>query len=217
MLDLDLSPLFRGSRRADAGRPVGILTVCTGNICRSPLAEQALRHRLGSLGVTVSSAGTHALIDQPMAPDAARIAASFDVPADDSLAHRARWLQETHLTAPDLVLAMTREHRSHVVGLAPARTRSTFTVREFERLARGVTDDEISAAAAASGDDPHARMRAALALLTARRGALPPPLDPSDDDVIDPYRRPWEVYQESAAQLRPGLDEVVRIVTAALR
>ena len=45
------------------GRPVRILVVCTGNICRSPLAEQLLREGLAAAGVkaVVTSAGTHAM------------------------------------------------------------------------------------------------------------------------------------------------------------
>ena len=44
-------------------------------------------------------------------------------------------------------------------------------------------------------------------------------VDPSaaeDDDVIDPYRRSQATYEASAAQLLPGIDEVERIVRAAL-
>ena len=46
---------------APAGETLTILTVCTGNICRSPLAEVLLRQRLEPLGVRVHSAGTSAV------------------------------------------------------------------------------------------------------------------------------------------------------------
>jgi protein-tyrosine phosphatase len=216
MLDLDLSSMFRGGNSGAVGPTIQILTVCTGNICRSPLAEQLLRASLAPLDVQVASAGTHALIDKPMTRDAAKLAASLGVPAADSKAHRARWLTEQHLAGLDLVLAMAREHRSYAVSLAPARLRSTFTVREFERLAAGVTDAEIRAAAEAAGSDTHARLRAALGLLRARRDQAAAPANPADDDVIDPYRRSWETYELSAAQLVPGIREVARVVRATL-
>lgn len=216
MLDLDLSSLFRGGADAEASPTIEILTVCTGNICRSPLAEQILRAALTPLDVEVSSAGTHALVDKPMTRESAKLAASFGVPAADSKAHRARWLTELHLTGPDLVLAMSREHRTHVVGLAPARMRSTFTVREFERLAKNVGDAEIRDEADAAGADPHARVRAALALLRAHRDRVEAPVDPVDDDVVDPYRRSWDVYQQSATELAPGLAEVAGVLRIAL-
>ncbi|TXK16049.1 arsenate reductase/protein-tyrosine-phosphatase family protein [Microbacterium wangchenii] len=216
MLDLDLSGLFAPRGDQPSSPTIEILTVCTGNICRSPLAEQVLRTRLRPLDVRVASAGTHAMIDSPMTPEAARMAASLGVAADDSAAHRGRWLSERELASPDLVIAMTREHRRDVVELAPARMRSTFTVREFERLATGLPDAELRQAADAAGTDPHARVRAALALLTSRRGVAPAPAAASDDDVIDPYRRSWETYQRSTAQLLPGLTEVVRVLRAVL-
>lgn len=216
MLDLDLSSLFADTPDGASDPTVRILTVCTGNICRSPLAAQLLNSRLAPVGVEVASAGTHGLVDEPMTPDAARLAAELGIAEADSAAHRARWLNETHLDDVDLVLAMTREHRAAAVTLAPARTRAAFTVREFERLAEGVDDAAVRAAAAAAGADPHARVRAALALLSVRRGEVDPPADPTDDDVIDPFRRSWETYQLSAQQLVPGIDEVVRVLRAAL-
>lgn len=216
MLDLDLSGLFSRDSGAAASPTVEILTVCTGNICRSPLAEQVLRSRLRHLDIAVSSAGTRAMIDSPMTPEAARIAASLGIDADDSAGHRGRWLSERELVSPDLVLAMTREHRRDIVQLAPARVRNAFTVREFERLAKDVPDADIRAAADAAGADPHARLRAALELLNSRRGDIDPPIDPADDDVIDPYRRSWETYQESTRQLLPGLNEVLRVAHTAL-
>ncbi|MFG6446498.1 low molecular weight phosphatase family protein [Microbacterium sp. P07] len=216
MLDLDLSSMFRGGGNASASPTIEILTVCTGNICRSPLAEQVLRAALTPLDVEVSSAGTHALVDRHMTRESAKLAASFGVPHADSNAHRARWLTELHLAGPDLVLTMTREHRSHVVGLAPARLRSTFTVREFERLAKDVADDDLRAVTETAGADTHARVRAALTLLRTRRDQVEAPTDPADDDVVDPYRQSWEVYERSAEELAPGLAEATRVIRIAI-
>ena len=40
--------------------------------------------------------------------------------------------------------------------------------------------------------------------------------DTTEDDVVDPYRRSWETYQRSAAQLVPAIDEVARVVRLAV-
>ena len=128
-----------------------ILTVCTGNICRSPLAAQLIARRLADLGVTTSSAGTRARDGAPMMPESAQIAVARGIDADATAAHRARYLTPAHLASPVLVLAMARDHRREVVELAPARGRSTFTAREFARLAAAVSDDELRAAADAVG------------------------------------------------------------------
>lgn len=192
-----------------------LLTVCTGNICRSPLAAQVLRARLDGLAVTVASAGTHALADAPMTPEAQRLAVEADALAGDPEAHRARLLAPVLREDHDLVLALAREHRRYTVEESPALVRRTFTVREFARLAASVDDDEIRAAV--SGEtDASARVRSAAARVASRRGQVEPPADPADDDVIDPYRRSWETYELSASQLLPAIDEVARVVRVAL-
>lgn len=195
---------------------IEILTVCTGNICRSPLAEQILASRLAAFSPRVSSAGTQGLDAAPMPDDAQRLAVSLGVDATVAASHRSRYMTAADLSTPDLVLALSREHRRRVVEIAPAKLRSTFTVREFARLAAEATDDEIRSAATSGGEDPRARLRAALATVTSMRGIAAPPATPDDDDVIDPYRRSWETYQLSASQLTPALDQVVRVVSLAL-
>lgn len=194
-----------------------VLTVCTGNICRSPFAEVILRDELGGAGVTAASAGMRALVDRPMTPEAATLARAYGV-ADDLIdAHRARWLDESHLRTPALVLAMTREHRRAVVELAPAATRRTFTVRELARLSAQVSDEDARAVADAAGTDPRARLDALLARLVSVRGEAEAPADASLDDVIDPYRREWEIYEQMATELMPALGETVRLLDIAVR
>lgn len=193
-----------------------ILTVCTGNICRSPLAEVLLRSALEPLGGRVHSAGTQGLVDAPMTPEAQRLAAELG--AADGLAahHRSRYLTGLELATPDVILAMGREHRRRIVELAPSRLRSTFTLREFARLAADTTDDSVRTAAETAGADAGARLRAAIAEVAGMRGMSAPPADPADDDIIDPYRRSWETYQLSAAQLAPAATQVVRIARLAI-
>lgn len=203
-----------------------ILTVCTGNICRSPLAAQLLATRLADLGVTVSSAGTRARGGTPMTPEAQALAADRGIPSSLSAEHAARYLTPAHVAAADLVLAMTRDHRREVVELDPSRVRTAFTVRELARLAADVSDDELRAAAAdapggsggsgGSAADARARVAAALAVVAARRGLVLPPTSPDDDDVIDPYGRSTATYERSADEMAPGLAAVERIVRVAL-
>ena len=195
---------------------IEILTVCTGNICRSPLAAQLIRTRLAPIEVNAHSAGTRGMNAAEMTPEALQLAAQLGVTAEDSTSHRSRYLTERDLVSPDLILTMTRDHRREVAELAPSRLRSTFAIREFARLAAAVPDAELIEAADSAGPDAAARVRAVAAQVASHRGLVPPPDDPADDDVVDPYRRSWRTYERSAAELEPAVDEVVRVLRLAI-
>lgn len=194
---------------------IRLLTVCTGNVCRSPFAATVLADELSAHGVETTSAGVRALRGEGMTPETARLARAFGVPEKLIAGHRARWLDESHLESSDLVLAMTRDHRREAVQLAPARLRSTFTVRELARLSARVSDADAVRVADDAGADPRARLQALLTNLVAVRGEVDPPARPEEDDVVDPYRRSPEVYEQMAQELMPALGETVRLLRIA--
>lgn len=194
-----------------------ILVVCTGNICRSPLVEQVLRARLAEMPTSVASriviesAGTAAEAGAVMPEPAARWSAQL---GGDPSGHASRYLNEPMLQGADLVLTMEREQRGRVVALAPALLRRTFTLREFARFAGLVTEAEVQAALDGPfvGPSPEARLAAVLGLLADARGFSPQLEDPTQDDVVDPYRRSEKTYALAAEQMRPGIEAVARVI-----
>jgi protein-tyrosine-phosphatase len=83
-----------------------LLFVCTGNTCRSALAEGIARARLGpESGVTFESAGLYALDGAPATPHAQAAAAEAGV---DLSAHRARSITRHIVEAADGIYVMTR-------------------------------------------------------------------------------------------------------------
>ena len=87
-----------------------ILLVCTGNTCRSPLAEVLLRRALaeaGADGVEVASAGTGAFAGEPASEGSYLVALEHGL---DLTAHRARIVTREMVAGTDLLLAMGRGH-----------------------------------------------------------------------------------------------------------
>lgn len=93
-----------------------ILVVCTGNICRSPMAEALLRHHLGAAGKRVASAGIAALVGRPADPLAQEVMQEHGHDISD---HRGRQLNAALLSAADLVLALDDGHRRWMVENFP--------------------------------------------------------------------------------------------------
>ncbi|MET0885783.1 MAG: low molecular weight phosphatase family protein [Mycetocola sp.] len=193
-----------------------ILTVCSGNICRSPLAEQLLRAGLGSYpGVTVASAGTVGLVGEPMDERAQQLAAGFGV--TDAAKHVARELSAVQIAEADLVFAMSREHRRAIVQLHPRSSRYTFTIREFARIAAEVEDSDLIDAALLAADDVAGRFAVAVQAAASLRGIVTPLQDADDDDVIDPYRRSDDVYTLSGQQLAPAVIAALDLLNRAAK
>ena len=93
-----------------------ILVLCTGNICRSPMAQALLRERLNDPGLTILSAGTGALVGHPADPLAMEVAGRHGF---DLSGHVARQADPELLRWAHVILVMTREHAGWVHARAP--------------------------------------------------------------------------------------------------
>lgn len=103
-----------------------ILTVCTGNICRSPAAEHLLRQRLEELSGwqgCVSSAGTAALVNFPSDETVRELMQARGL---DLTAHRAAQITVEQLRWADMVLVMEKYHRQQICKIDPTARGKTF-------------------------------------------------------------------------------------------
>lgn len=178
-----------------------ILTVCTGNVCRSPYLHRRLELALAGSGIRVHSAGTGALADHPMDPSMAQF-----LGADADPAFRARQLTKQDVLSANLVLTATRAHRTLVTQLAPRALRTTATLADFAQLADlAISDSDWRA------DHEGAPLAQRVVDVLALRPHVAP-LPPEKADVPDPYRAGHEVYRESAAMIDSRLPSVLSVL-----
>jgi protein-tyrosine phosphatase len=170
------------------GLVLHLLFVCTGNICRSPIAERlsiSYAERSNFDDFRVSSAGTHALAGHPIHPYAAR---AIEQQGGDPSRFAARQLTPTIAADADLVVTMTGAHRGDVLKLAPRQLHRTFTLHETARLvtecnARNVADlsafrSRLTGRGLSDVLDPIGRDEAFFATVTKQiAGLLPPVLE----------------------------------------
>ncbi|MDQ1060003.1 protein-tyrosine phosphatase [Arthrobacter globiformis] len=194
--------------------PVRILTVCTGNICRSPVAERLLQAGLDQVlpgGFEVRSAGTRALVGDPVQPLSADIIRTFGGTAEG---FAARQLSGKILRNVDLVLTMTSGHRGEVLQLDASLLKRTFTIREFARMLNVLEEREGHApqGAGLNGERLAANTklwrRLPARAASVRHLALAP--DAADNDVVDPYRRSADYYRQMEDELAPAIISILR-------
>jgi protein-tyrosine phosphatase len=180
--------------RHDPTAEFAVLFVCTGNICRSPVAEAIARRELArrpGLPLRVSSAGSHALEGNPAA---SRMLVAASTRGADLQRHHARELTRRRVRAAGLILCMAEEHRPFVLGYDRAAARRTFVLAAFAR--------------AASQWEWLAKSPAELVDLAAEHAGRTLP----GDDIDDPLGHSQEAYAACAERL----DSLVTPVMTAL-
>ncbi|WP_448614613.1 arsenate reductase/protein-tyrosine-phosphatase family protein [Modestobacter sp. URMC 112] len=190
-----------------------LLFVCTGNICRSPVAAALMATwvaaELGqqSAEVLIDSAGVAAAVGRPMDTDSCWALGQVGGDPERLGEHRARRLVESDIDCADLVLTMTRGHRRTVLGMAPRALKRTFTVPEAAALLESVEASSI-------GQLP---LEARAGELAFRLNAARARRRVSDgDDMPDPIGRPAEVHLDVAARIALDLRPLAEVLFSPL-
>jgi protein-tyrosine-phosphatase len=134
-----------------------ILFVCSGNTCRSPLAEAIARNLLperAGFDVEVASAGTSALEGSPASGFSLEVASEHGL---DLSNHRAHVLDRETVRAADLIVTMSVRHRDTVGALDPDALEYTYLLTNFSDHLHGEIPDPIG-----SGRDMYERTYLAI-------------------------------------------------------
>jgi protein-tyrosine phosphatase len=175
-----------------------VLFVCTGNICRSPMAERLFEARTDpALPLRTASAGTSGLTGWSMDAPSALVLREL---GGDPDGHSALRLSRRLIAGADLILTAEIEHRDEVVRGGRSAERRTFTLREFGRLGAGLGH----LAQPPSADD----LRARVADIAAIRAVLPP-VGPEMHNIADPYGAAMDVVRACGNQTAAAVDAVI--------
>jgi len=156
----------------------------------------------------VESAGTRAMVGEPVQPSSADIIRTYGGTPEG---FAARQLTPKILRDTDLVLTMAAHHRGEALQLDASALRRTFTVREFARMLSVLEQRDGT-------PDPAVDLGSFWRELPARAAAvrhLTLAQDASEDDVVDPYGRGEGMYRQMEYELAPALFTILRFARTA--
>ncbi len=105
---------------------MNILFVCTGNTCRSPMAEAILRS-MNVENIDVRSAGVFAANGSDASTHAKKVLEMNDI----NHRHQSKLLTKEALDWADYIFTMTNSHKQSIVSQIPQAVEKTFTLKEF--------------------------------------------------------------------------------------
>ena len=187
---------------SSADVPFPVLTVCLGNLCRSPFVERLLTLRLEQAGVgpryAVRSAGLIAEEGLEMQWDAAGHLTAL---GGDATSFRSRAFLDPMAQEAGLVLTATTDVRRRLLQRSPNALLRTFTIREFGHLAR--TADLTTLGSPVELVRDGARRRGAVAW--------------EELDLPDPMGQSAQVHAETARLSAEAVDRIAAALVGVAR
>ena len=105
-----------------------VLFICTGNTCRSPMAEALFLHRQGDMGWNARSAGVFADSGSPASRNAVAAMAELGI---DLTGHQSQPVTPLMVKESDLIITMSAGHAAHICDRFPEVGNKVFLINAF--------------------------------------------------------------------------------------
>lgn len=194
-----------------------IVTVCTGNVCRSPSASLLLEDGLRALKdrVSIRSAGTGALVGNPMEANA--LACLPPELQERGKKHTAQQLVQNDLVSSDLILALDRGHRKRILAINPRVKKKTFTLKEFARLGSVTSAGDLKAELLGKPvGDTYSVLTTSVHAARLSRNLVPVFTPVEEEDVVDPYQKEFAVFEQSFNDIQTAVKEISEFFLRAI-
>jgi protein-tyrosine-phosphatase len=172
-----------------------VLMVCTGNLCRSPMAEGLFRHAVSQrdCDIEVSSVGTWAYQGDHATSEAIDVLRERGI---DLSGHRSQAMDQRALEEADVIVAMTSVHRKEILKVDRGAEKKIVLMKELVELAL-------------EGDLPDSTEARIDRLLGAARPEWRRALD-----LDDPMGKPVGAYERTADHIEMGIEVLVEALCA---
>ena len=117
-----------------------VLFVCTGNTCRSPMAEQIFNEQAKDLSAHASSAGLNANPSSPINPQAADALTHLGYSPKE---HSSTLVSTEAVEEADVILTFTENQKNELGQRFPAAIEKVFTISEYANSGAGMTEEVL--------------------------------------------------------------------------